>query len=195
MEGLRTPGRSLERMRAEFLGMVSHELRAPLASVKGCTATVLGNLLANASRHSPQPSPIQVGAELEGVHVAVWVADEGIGVSAEMLPRLFRKFVRTGDGGRGYEGLALGLAICKGLVEAHGGRIWAESGGAGQGGRVCTCDTLVGRLWGKGDARDVRLVHAFMKKLRHKLGDDAASPGYIFTVHRVGYRMAKPAQS
>ena len=98
---------------------------------------VLGNLLSNAARHSPEGSPIHVTAVREGVHVAVSVADEGRGVSADLLPRLFRKFSRSdgGDRGSGIAGSGLGLAICKGIVEAHGGRIWAESDGPGRGAR------------------------------------------------------------
>ena len=221
----------LDRLRAEFLGMVSHELRMPLTSVKGSVTTllnpsaalnpaemlqfhriidsqtermrelisdlldvahietgtlsvapgpaevavlveearnaflsggdrsnlhidlspdlpwvmadrlrivqVLGNLLSNAARHSPQASVIRISAVREGVHVAVSVADEGRGVEAERLPHLFRKFTRIdGDDRRsGVPGSGLGLGICKGIVEAHGGRIWAESEGPGMGAR------------------------------------------------------------
>ena len=220
----------LERLRAGFLAMVSHELRMPLSSIKGSAATVLGapssldpaeavqffriidtqadrmhdligglldvarietgtlpvspepsdaaglvdeaksaflsggegsnlridlppdlppvmadrrrivqvlgNLLSNAARHS-QGSPIRVTAVQEGVHVAFSVADEGRGLSADLLPHLFRKFSRIdgGDRGSGIGGSGLGLAICKGIVEAHGGRIWAESDGPGLGAR------------------------------------------------------------
>ena len=223
------PLEELERLRAEFLGMVSHELRAPLTSIKGSTATVLGaspapdpaellqffriideqadhmrglisdlldagrietgtlsvtpeptevaglvdqarntflsgggrhtiridlppdlprmmadkrriiqvlnNLLSNASRHSPESSPIRVVAARDGVHVAISVADEGLGVPPELLPHLFRKHARVSGDNRGIGGSGLGLAICKGLVEAHGGRIRAESGGVGLGTR------------------------------------------------------------
>ncbi|MYH31495.1 MAG: response regulator [Acidobacteria bacterium] len=220
----------LERLQAEFLGMVSHELRAPLTSIKGSAAAllrpspeldpaelrefhriideqtdhmldligdlldagrieagtvkvpaepphvaglvdgarssdlsgggrqavridlpadlpqvmadrrrivqVLNNLLSNASRHSPDVSPIRVAAAPDGVHVAISVSDEGQGVTPEQLPHLFRKHaVAGGDRDRRAGGYGLGLAICKGLVEAHGGRIRAESGGPGQGTR------------------------------------------------------------
>ncbi len=218
----------LERLRAEFLAMVSHELRAPLTSIKGSAATVLEsdldldpgvvrqffriiedqadhlnalvsdlldvaridsgtlpvepepsepavlvdrarsafsnagggnplqidiepelplvmadrrrivqvlvNLLSNAARNSPDSSVIRVSAQREAVYVAVSVSDEGRGIPAESLPLLFRKFTSVpseapaGDAG-------LGLAICKGIVEAHGGRIWAESDGPGLGAR------------------------------------------------------------
>ena len=98
---------------------------------------VLSNLLSNAARHSPGSSPIRVAAVRDGPHVAVSVSDEGKGVTAEQLPRLFRKYAGPGDddAGAGLGGSGLGLAICKGLVEAHGGRIRAESGGPGQGAR------------------------------------------------------------
>ena len=98
---------------------------------------VLGNLLSNAAMHSPEPSAIRVNAVHKGVHVAVTVADDGVGISAERLPYLFRKFSRRegDDGDRGLVGSGLGLAICKGIVEAHGGRIWAESDGPGLGAR------------------------------------------------------------
>ena len=94
---------------------------------------VLGNLLSNAARHSPGSAPIRITAERDGVHVAISVTDEGRGVPAEQLPHLFRRHAAAGGGGGGVRGGGLGLTICKGLVEAHGGRIWAESGGPGQG--------------------------------------------------------------
>ena len=59
-------------------------------------------------------------------------------------------------------------------------------------GRVLTYEVLLRRVWRLSGPGDSRRVRAFMKKLRSKLGDDAARPTYIFTVHRVGYRMAKP---
>ena len=219
----------LEKMRAEFLGMVSHELRAPLTSIKGSVDTllesfnsldsaemvqflriiksqsdrmrdlisdlldvarietgmlsvtpeavevadlvdeakntfltgggrrnftidmeldlpwvmadrrriiqVLGNLLSNAARYSPESSSIRVNASLGDDCVEMSVADEGRGVSPDEMPLLFRKFSR--NIGQGVEREApdtgLGLAICKGIVEALGGRIWAESAGLGQG--------------------------------------------------------------
>ena len=92
---------------------------------------VLNNLFANAARHSPESLPIRVAAVRDGLHVAVTVSDEGSGVHPEQLPHLFRKY--TDVGGGGLRGSGLGLAICKGLVEAHGGRIRAASGGPGQG--------------------------------------------------------------
>ncbi len=98
---------------------------------------VLSNLLSNAVGYSPDESPIVVAAEREGVHVAVSVTDHGRGIPEHLLPGLFRKFSRAHDTGPGISvnGSGLGLAICKGIVEAHGGRIWAESEGPGLGAR------------------------------------------------------------
>ena len=103
---------------------------------------VLGNLLSNAAGYSPEGSPIVVSAVREGLHVAVSVADKGRGISTELLPGLFRKFSRgsgpeygAGISSSGVDGSGLGLAICKGIVEAHGGRIRAESDGPGLGSR------------------------------------------------------------
>ena len=100
-------------------------------------AQVLGNLLSNAARHSPEALVIGVGAQRQGLHVAVYVSDRGEGIPVEELPYLFRKFSRAEDAGRERDpgGAGLGLAICKGIVEAHGGRIWAETQGPGLGSR------------------------------------------------------------
>ena len=91
---------------------------------------VLNNLFANAAWHAPESSPIRVPAAREDTHVAVSVSDEGPGVAPEIatsVPQARRR--RRGATARH----GLGLAICKGLVEAHGGHIRAESDGPGRG--------------------------------------------------------------
>lgn len=90
------------------------------------------NLLTNAARNSNENSTISLEARVQDVHVAVSVADTGRGIPAERLPHLFAKFYQP-DGPDQNRDLGLGLAICKGIVEAHGGRIWAESDGPGLG--------------------------------------------------------------
>jgi two-component system sensor histidine kinase KdpD len=84
---------------------------------------VLINLLENAVRHTPPGSPIEVSAEARLGEVVVSVADRGPGVPEEERERIFDKFHRAA-GGSG--GIGLGLAICRGIVTAHGGRIWTE---------------------------------------------------------------------
>jgi len=98
---------------------------------------VLGNLLSNAARHSDDSSAIRLTAARDRFHVAVSVSDDGRGILPEHLPHLFRKFTSAPDDSRrdGAERTGLGLAICKGIIEAHGGRIWAESDGPGLGAR------------------------------------------------------------
>ena len=96
---------------------------------------VLTNLLENAFRYTPPGTPIEVEAHIEGEQVKLTVADRGPGIPAADLERVFDKFYRVlhGRHSAGYPmGSGLGLAVCKGVVEAHGGRIWAtqrEGGG------------------------------------------------------------------
>ena len=96
---------------------------------------VLSNLLSNAAKHSMASTVIRVTAVREDLHVVISVVDHGTGIPAERLPHLLRNFSLSerpkGEPGGG----GLGLTICKGIVEAHGGRIWAESDGPGQGAR------------------------------------------------------------
>ena len=99
---------------------------------------MLNNLLSNASKYSGETSTIRMSATVDDIHVAFSVTDEGKGIPACELPNLFRKFSRIEDGGieqQRVAGEGLGLAICKGIVEAHGGRIRADSDGPGLGAR------------------------------------------------------------
>ena len=110
---------------------------------------VLVNLLTNAARHSPPGSVIRVSVVRDGVHVAVSVSDQGRGIPAERLPHLFRKFAGGGPGEQSGEhggDTGLGLAICQGIVEAHGGRIRAESDGPGLGARFTFTLPTVGEV-------------------------------------------------
>ena len=96
---------------------------------------VLMNLLTNALRHTPNDGAVAVRVEPLPGEVRVAVEDTGDGLDAEARARMFERFWR-GDRSRSSRGAGLGLAIARGLVEAHGGRIWAEDRDGG-GARVC----------------------------------------------------------
>lgn len=96
---------------------------------------VLVNLIANAIRYSPNGGKVTIEVRSEGSHVAVEVADEGIGIRREVLDRLFEKFYRAPNAPDSTYATGLGLALCRGFVQAHGGRIWASSEGEGRGSR------------------------------------------------------------
>ena len=129
-------GMLVERARAAFLSTggrnhvclnLSPDLPRVMADFRRIVQ-VLGNLMSNAERRSPESAAIRVGAAAEGLEVAISVAAAGSEVPPEHLQHLFRKDGDPKDGGRLGRGSGLGLAICRGVVEAHGGRIRAESG-------------------------------------------------------------------
>ena len=95
---------------------------------------VLSNLLSNAARHSPEASVIRLSVLRKNVQVEISVTDDGRGIPADRMAVLFRKFSQVEPEDNGGD-TGLGLAVCKGIVEAHGGRIWAESEGPGLGSR------------------------------------------------------------
>lgn len=92
---------------------------------------VILNLLTNAVRYSPEGTAVVLGARPKDEDgrrmVEVWVADRGIGIPADHLDTVFSKFVMLPKPGWVKKGTGLGLFITKGIVEAHGGRIWVES--------------------------------------------------------------------
>ncbi len=89
---------------------------------------VMANLVSNAVKFSPQGGNVTIGARAEAGVVTAWVADKGLGIPSELLPKLFGKFFRVAtDATRSIGGTGLGLALSKEIVSAHGGRLWVES--------------------------------------------------------------------
>jgi len=92
--------------------------------------TVLGNLVDNALKFTDKKGEIEIGAEYrQGTNeAAFWVKDTGIGIKKNEIRKIFGEFYQVDSSlSRNFEGAGVGLAICKGIVEAHGGKIWAES--------------------------------------------------------------------
>jgi len=89
---------------------------------------VLGNLVSNALKFTPADGAVELGADWSHTETTVWVKDTGIGIAPEEIGNLFEKYKQTASGRTSeHKGTGLGLAICKMIVQAHGGKIWAES--------------------------------------------------------------------
>ena len=89
---------------------------------------VFANLLSNAVKFSPHGGTIRIKAQQRKEFVLVEIIDQGIGIAADMVPRLFRKFFRIDNAAtRRIGGTGLGLALVKQIIEAHGGQVWVDS--------------------------------------------------------------------
>ncbi|WP_099864584.1 sensor histidine kinase [Pararhizobium haloflavum] len=135
-------GRALRQLRHglenhQLVRVIPHDL-PPIAGDPVLLEQVLANLLDNAAKYAPAGTKIEVSARLEGDNLVVAVSDEGPGIPAVDRDKIFDMFyrVRAGDGQPA--GTGLGLAICKGIVEAHGGRIAVTSNDASQSGTKFT---------------------------------------------------------
>lgn len=112
---------------------------APCLDTTGCwdierLGQIFSNIIANALKYSPAQTPIEVTVEGDATTLICHIADHGIGISADELPRLFTRYHRASNAlAEGIEGLGLGLYLCRALAELHGGQIWASSPGLGQG--------------------------------------------------------------
>jgi len=92
------------------------------------------NILNNAVRFSGEGGEIVIGASEENGSVLTWIEDRGVGIPADKLEKIFEEFYQVEPPNtRSYGGLGIGLSISKGLIEAQGGEIWAESEGKGKG--------------------------------------------------------------
>lgn len=112
---------------------VRTRLPADLPLVRGdglLLQQVLLNLLENAAKYSPAGAPIEISARAEKGELVVEVADRGPGLVPGEAEHVFEKFHRSASA-RGRPGAGLGLTVCKGIMELHGGRIWAEARAGG----------------------------------------------------------------
>jgi two-component system sensor histidine kinase KdpD len=122
-------GTALNRLESRLLDRevatsVPHDLPlVPFDSI--LIEQVLINLLENAVKHTPPSTPIEVDAALHDREIQIAVADRGPGVAKHDAERVFEKFYRAHEHEGG--GVGLGLTICRGIVCAHGGRIWVEA--------------------------------------------------------------------
>jgi len=99
---------------------------------KARLAQVISNLLSNAVKFTKEGT-IFISIEKKDNHILVSVKDSGTGIDPEILPRLFTKFAT-----KSFEGTGLGLFISKSIIEAHGGKIWAENNSDGKKGATFT---------------------------------------------------------
>ena len=98
---------------------------------RGKIEQVLMNLIGNAVKYSPDGGEVAIMVRPQDDEVLFSISDEGIGISEQDLPNLFQRFRRAWDTRERISGTGIGLFLCRHLVEAHGGRVWAESAGKG----------------------------------------------------------------
>lgn len=97
-------------------------------------AQIISNLLNNAAKYTPEGGKIKLSAEKKGQEIAISISDNGLGIPAEMLPKIFELFTQVDRNlERSQGGLGIGLALVKRLIEMHGGSITAQSAGLNQG--------------------------------------------------------------
>ncbi|WP_437742381.1 PAS domain S-box protein [Sorangium sp. So ce1504] len=123
-----TVERTADAMRGHRVDVEVLDGVPPLLADPGRLEQVLTNLLSNAAKYGAPETPIRIAVERRSGAVLVAVENEGNGIAPDDVPRLFTRYYRTREAkAGGAAGLGLGLYIVRGLVEAHGGRIWAES--------------------------------------------------------------------
>ena len=107
----------------------------PLHADAGRLQQVLSNLIGNAIKFTPSGGRVRVEVGRHAGSVLFTISDTGVGIAPEQLPRVFDRFFQVSPGGAhpARHGAGLGLPIARGIVEAHGGRIWMESAGTGDG--------------------------------------------------------------
>ena len=122
---------------AEFADQVSTALPEHPVVVEGDARRLhlaLGNLLQNALQFSPPGASVRIEVAVEDGDVRLCIADEGRGLAPHDLERIFEAYVQVEDPDhRDHEGLGVGLTVARAILLQHGGRLWAESAGLGQG--------------------------------------------------------------
>jgi signal transduction histidine kinase len=117
-----------KRLPAEYrFEVVLAEENTLLMVDKGKMGQILENLLSNAVKYSPAGGLIRIRGDIVKRFYQISVADQGIGMTAEQVARIFDKFYRADASDTAIGGIGLGMSIVKHIVEAHGGKIWVES--------------------------------------------------------------------
>ena len=126
--------RALQASPSILLNLEMQSNLPPFTADEGLLRQVMVNLLDNAIKFSPIGGTVRIRAGLEDETMVISVSDEGIGIPPDKLEQVFGCFYQVdGSARRRFGGMGIGLALCRAIVEAHRGRIWAESQGEGRG--------------------------------------------------------------